>query len=238
MEGGESVSRPCIARGDSEFGIIRAVHLTKDCVGRIALSKAERWALAVAAVLLLLHASGLGETLEYRRALLASEPWRLFTGHLVHINWPHALINAAALVIVARLFAPDLSAPRQALVLVSAALLIGLGLGSFAPQVHWYRGLSGALHGLFFAGATLWLVTARPRTVSALWLPAALFVGGWIKVALEQPAGEALPYAGWLGAAVVPQAHLIGAAWGTAAGLALALTKARQREQRAEQQQR
>lgn len=203
-----------------------------------ALSPAERLALIIAAAVLLLHASGLGDALEYRRALLASEPWRLITGHVVHINWPHALINAAALVIVARLFAPDLGASRQALVLVSAALLIGLGLGSLAPQVYWYRGLSGALHALFFAGATLWLASARPRTVRTLWLPAALVVGGWIKVALEQPAGEALPYADWLGAAVVPQAHLIGAAWGSALGLALALTHAGRNKQRSEQQHR
>lgn len=204
----------------------------------LALSTAERWAIGIAAVVLLLHASGLGDALEYRRALLASEPWRFITGHFVHINWPHALINAVALVIVARLFAPDLSAPRQALVLVSASLVIGLGLGSFAPQVDWYRGLSGALHALYFAGATLWLVSARPRTVRSLWLPVALVVGGWIKVALEQPAGEGLPYADWLGASVVPQAHLLGAAWGSALGLALALTNARRNEQRSEQQQR
>lgn len=204
---------------------------------RITLSTAERWAIGLAAGLILLHASGLGDALEYRRAVLASEPWRFITGHFVHINWPHALINAAALVIVARLFAPDLSAPRQALVLISAALLIGLGLGSFAPQVHWYRGLSGALHALYFAGATLWLASARPRTARTLWLPAALVVGGWIKVALEQPAGEELPYAEWLSAAVVPQAHLMGAAWGSVLGLALALTN-RRNEQRTEQQQR
>jgi rhomboid family GlyGly-CTERM serine protease len=207
-------------------------------VRAIALSTAERWAIGIAATVLLLQASGFGDALEYRRALLASEPWRLITGHFVHINWPHALINAAALVIVARLFAPDLSAPRQALVLISAALLIGLGLGTFAPQVYWYRGLSGALHALFFAGATLWLASARPRTVRTLWLPVALVLGGWIKVALEQPTGEALPYADWLGAAVVPQAHLIGAAWGSALGLALALTNARRNEQRSEQQHR
>jgi rhomboid family GlyGly-CTERM serine protease len=229
---------PRVAHGDSEFGIIRAVPTTKGVVRHLALSTAERWALGFAATLLLLHASGAGDALEYRRALLASEPWRLITGHFVHINWPHVLINAAALVIVARLFAPDLSAPRQALVLVSATLLIGLGLGSFAPQVHWYRGLSGALHALFFSGATLWLVQARPRTLGALWLPVALVVGGWIKVALEQPTGGALPYADWLGAAVVPQAHLIGAAWGSAVGLALTLTSARQHEQRGEQQPR
>jgi len=204
-------------------------------VRKISLSAAEYWAIGLAVVTLLLHAGGLGESLEYRRALLSTEPWRLVTGHFVHISWPHVLINAAALVIVARLFAPDLSASRQALVLLSATLLISLGLAWLAPQVEWYRGLSGALHALYFAGATCWLVSARPRSVHTLWLPTALVVGGWIKVVVEQPMGEALPYADWLGAAVVPQAHLFGALWGTVLGLALATANRRNEQQHGEQ---
>jgi rhomboid family GlyGly-CTERM serine protease len=198
------------------------------------LSSAERWAAGIAVAVLLLHASGLGDAFEYRRAFLASEPWRLLTGHFVHINWPHAAINAAALLIVARLFAPDLSALRQMVILLSAGLVISLGLAALAPAILWYRGLSGVLHALFFAGAAKWLFSVQPRTVRALWLPAALFAGGWIKVALEQPTGGVLPYADWLGAAVVPQAHLIGAACGSAFGLVLALADRRGREQRAE----
>jgi rhomboid family GlyGly-CTERM serine protease len=202
----------------------------------VSLSTAERWAAGVAVVVLLLHAGGFGDALEYRRAFLAHEPWRLLTGHLVHINWPHAAINAAALLIVARLFAPDLSAPRQMVILLSASLMISLGLAALAPGILWYRGLSGVLHALFFAGAAKWLLSVRQRTVRALWLPAALFVGGWIKIALEQPAGDALPYADWLGAAVVPQAHLIGAACGSAFGLVLALADRPGHEQPAEKQ--
>jgi rhomboid family GlyGly-CTERM serine protease len=201
-------------------------------------STAERWALGIAAVVLLLHASGLGDAFEYRRALLAHEPWRVLTGHLVHINWPHAVINAAALLIVARLFAPDLSAPRQLVVLVTAGVVIGLGLAALAPGILWYRGLSGVLHALFFAGAATWLFSVRHLTARALWLPAAFFAGGWIKVALEQPAGGALPYADWLGAAVVPQAHLLGAAWGSVFGLLLALADRRSTEQRDKQKHR
>jgi rhomboid family GlyGly-CTERM serine protease len=202
------------------------------------LSNAERWALGIAAAVLLLHASGLGSALEYRRAFLAHEPWRLLTGHLVHINWPHAVINAAALLIVARLFAHDLSAPRQIVILLSAGVVIALGLATLAPGILWYRGLSGVLHALFFAGAAKWLFSERSHAVRRLWLPIALFAGGWIKVALEQPTGSELPYADWLGAAVVPQAHLLGAAWGSVFGLLLALADRRSNEQRGEQKKR
>jgi membrane associated rhomboid family serine protease len=43
-----------------------------------------------------------------------------------------------------------------------------------------------------------------------------------IKVLLEQPWDATFPFQQWLGAAVVPQAHLFGALLGVAAGLLLA----------------
>src|SRR5512134_2774033 len=97
-------------------------------------SKAEGVAVIVAAVALLLMAFGPAEMLEYRRAVLSTEPWRVVSGHLVHLNWMHAAINALALIIVARLFAPDLAAGRQSGVLVAATLVISAGLAFFYPQ--------------------------------------------------------------------------------------------------------
>jgi len=198
------------------------------------LSTAERYAFAVAVLALVLMAPGLADPLEYRRALLVHEPWRLLTGHFVHLNWPHALINALALLIVARLFAPDLNARRQVTVLLAAAMTISVGLAVIYPAIAWYRGLSGVVHALFFAGATLWLANARTWNARALWLPIALLIGGWAKVLLEQPTGELLPQAEWLGAAVVPQAHLIGAVCGTVLGLTFALADRRHAEHRAQ----
>ena len=200
------------------------------------LSKAERVALGVAAIVLLLQAAGIGAELELRRALLAEQPWRVLTGHLVHLSWAHVAVNAAALVIVARLFAQDLDAPRQAAIMLLSAVAIGLGLAYAFPAIAWYRGLSGVIHALFFAGATVWLATEPTFEWRRIWLPGALLLGGWIKVLMEQPHDGALPHADWLGAAVVPQAHLIGAACGSAIGLLLALADRRREQQRAEQQ--
>jgi len=200
-------------------------------------SSAERVAVGVAAVVMALVATANAERWEYRHELLASEPWRLLSGHLVHLNWQHAAINALALLIVARLFAPDLRGARQGVVMVASALFISVGLAMLYPKIGWYRGLSGVVHGLFFAGAAAWLAKSQPRTLRQLWLPLALLAGGWIKVLFEQPSGDALPHADWLGAAVVPQAHLIGAACGTVLGLAYACADRRHQEQRAEQQQ-
>jgi rhomboid family GlyGly-CTERM serine protease len=204
-------------------------------VRALRLSPPERAAIGLALALLALQALAPGDALEYQRGALARQPWRLLTGHLVHLGWPHALINAAALWVVARLYAPDLSTTRQATALAASALAISAALAWLHPGIEWYRGLSGALHGLFFAGATKWLLTERPRNLRRLWMPAALFAGGWVKVVLEQPGAGALPYAGWLGAAVVPQAHLAGAACGTLLGALFAATQARAGEQRDEQ---
>ena len=217
-----------------ELGIIRAAS-RRTPVRTLRLSSPERAAIGLAIALLALHALAPGDALEYQRGALARQPWRLLTGHLVHLNWPHALVNAAALWIVARLYAPDLSATRQAIALAASALAISAALAWLHPDIEWYRGLSGALHGLFFAGAVTWLLAERPRRLGRLWMPALLFVGGWVKVVFEQPSGGGLPHADWLGAAVVPQAHLAGAACGTALGALFAAAKARGGEQSDEQ---
>jgi len=218
----------------SEAGIIRAASC-RTPVRTLRLSPPERAAIAVAIALLALHAFAPGDALEYQRGALARQPWRVLTGHLVHVNWPHAVVNAAALWIVARLYAPELSATRQAIALAASALAISAALAWLYPAIEWYRGFSGALHGLFFTGASSWLLTERPRSLRRLWMPAALVAGGWVKVLLEQPYNGALPHADWLGTAIVPQAHLAGAACGTALGALFAATQARAGKQRHEQ---
>ncbi len=182
-------------------------------------------ALAGSALLLLLQAMpSAASLLEYRRALLPAEPWRLLTAHFVHINWMHALVNAGAWIVLAGLFAPQLGAKRQLLSFALGAVFVSMALAAFNPAIEWYRGASGALHVLFFAGATMALAAAlRSRSWSASLLPLALSVAGWTKVALEVPLDPAAtPYAEWLAAATVPQAHLWGALFGSALGLVMA----------------
>jgi len=179
-------------------------------------------ALSGSALLLLLQAMpSAAPLLEYRRALLPSEPWRLLSAHFVHINWTHALVNAGAWVVLAGLFAPQLGAKRQLLSFVLGSVFVSLALAAFNPAIDWYRGASGALHVLFFAGTTMAFAAAlRRRSWSASLVPFALFVAGWAKVALEVPLDPAAtPYAQWLAATTVPQAHLWGALFGSVLGL-------------------
>ena len=82
------------------------------------------------------------------------------------------------------------------------------------PELKWYVGLSGALHGMFAAGAVVALA-AGDR--AALLLAVALVV----KLAWEGIAGP-MPGSGeWVGARVVTEAHLYGALAGAAATLGM-----------------
>jgi rhomboid family GlyGly-CTERM serine protease len=169
------------------------------------------------------------ELLEYRRALAFSEPWRQLTGHFVHLSFLHALLNGVALLLLDRLFADRLESRDLFGMLAIVPVVMSLAFWLLLPELQWYRGLSGVLHTIFFAGCVAWIAQTKGR---ARWLPVAAIVGGTAKVLLEQPWDASFPVHELLRVAVVPQAHLIGAVIGTAAGLVL-----RQRRQQAQPQQ-
>jgi rhomboid family GlyGly-CTERM serine protease len=187
----------------------------------------SNWGVTFLVVLILLVEFLLwSDALEYRRALLLSQPWRLFTGHFTHLSLLHAMVNCVALILLTKLFDVSMRVWEQWAVLLSAPLLISLVFWIAMPGLIWYRGLSGDLHALYFAGCVLWLLTSSGRD---RWLPIAALAGGTAKVLLEQPwNNETFPWLSWLGATVVPQAHLIGALFGSAAGLWLAARRKKQ----------
>jgi rhomboid family GlyGly-CTERM serine protease len=171
------------------------------------------------------------ELFEYRRALATSEPWRLFTGHFVHLSFVHALLNVVALLLLDRLFADRLR-PREFFAMLGVTpVLVSLVFWVALPELQWYRGLSGVLHAVYFAGCLTWIAASAGR---ARWLPVAAVIGGALKVLIEQPWDASFPVHEVLQIAVVPQAHLIGAIVGTAAGLVL---RQRQQQVKPEQQQ-
>lgn len=91
---------------------------------------------------------------EYRRSLIAQgQWWRLVSGHLVHLGWGHFLLNLAGLLLLLDLTRDWLGLPRVLLVLIVSMASISVGLWYAYPDIVWYRGLSGALHGLWAAGA-------------------------------------------------------------------------------------
>lgn len=177
----------------------------------------------VVLIMLAIEILGLGSALEYRRTLILAEPWRLLTGHFAHLSLLHAMLNSVALLLLGRLFDARLRVAEFWATLAAAPVLISLVFWALMPELGWYRGLSGVLHALYFAGCVVWVRSSRGRARS---LPIAALVGGLIKVLLEQPWDASFPVHAWLGAPVVPQAHLVGAIFGAAAGLYLAARRA------------
>ena len=145
-----------------------------------------------------------------RQALLGGEWLRLVTGHLVHGSSTHLLLNCAGLLLIAALFPRAYSAAQWALVALASALAIDLGFVFLEPQLEWYVGFSGVLHGALAAGAVAW---HRHESQRLAWALTAILVG---KLAWEQLRG-ALPLSGDL--PVVVDAHLYGAVGGLIAGL-------------------
>jgi rhomboid family GlyGly-CTERM serine protease len=169
--------------------------------------------LAVCAALLALAATGDAgrELLRYDRAALAhGELWRLLSAHLVHLDFHHALLNCAGLVLMWALFARDYSL-RQWLGIVAATVAaIDAGLWFLDSTVLWYVGSSGALHGIMAAGALAHL----KRGEGDGWILAAFLLA---KLGFEHWVGP-LPFSGR--DPVVVDAHLYGVLGGLAgAGL-------------------
>lgn len=92
--------------------------------------------------------------LRYERALvLDGEIYRLFSAHFVHVDGTHLATNLMGLALVWALVGHEASASRWMIGLMASAISVGLGLLLIAPEIQWYVGLSGVLHGLAVAGA-------------------------------------------------------------------------------------
>jgi len=182
----------------------------------------RRWAvpaaLALAAAALELGGASWRATLRYERdAVLDGELWRLVSGNLVHLGPRHLVLNLTGLALIAVLDAGVLRGAHGAMLALGAMLGVGLGLLVASPEVGWYVGLSGALHGML---AALALEAALDREARRWGI--ALLVGLGAKLVWEQSVGP-LPYtAAAAGGPVVVDAHLHGALAGVVVGAALA----------------
>jgi len=177
--------------------------------------RAYGWSLlAVCALLALPELGGdpVRNALSYNRVGLAQgEWWRVLTAHFVHMDAGHALLNGLGVVLMWALFARDYSPLRWLAIYLFSALCISAGLWLFNPEVEWYVGASGALHGVMTAGT---LAHLKRRDLDA-WILAVFIVG---KLAYEQLAGS-MPFAG--ATHTIVDAHLYGAVGGLALALLL-----------------
>ena len=182
--------------------------------------RAYGWALLGACLLLgLLELGGdpLRAWLSYDRGGIArGEWWRLFSAHFVHLDAEHAFLNGLGVILMWALFARDYSPLRWLAIYLFASLSISAGLWWLNPELQWYVGASGALHGVMTAGT---LAHLRRGDLDG-WILAVFIVA---KLSYEQFAGS-MPFSG--ASNTVVDAHLYGAV----GGLALALFLRSRRE--------
>lgn len=144
----------------------------------------------------------------FNRALVAQgNVWLLLSGHIVHLNWAHWLLNMAGLSIVAFFFSRHASFFQWLAVILVAACVISAGIWWGMPDIRSYVGLSGVLHGLFLYGA---LREIRFYPVSGYVLVTVL-IG---KLAWEFFNGALPGSEDMTGGRVLTEAHLLGAIGG------------------------
>jgi len=162
------------------------------------------------------------EALGYQRgAIAAGQWWRVISAHFVHLDAEHALLNTLGVVLMWALFARDYSPVRWAAIYLFSAACVSAGLWFFSPEVEWYVGTSGALHGVMAAGTLAHLVR---RDLDG-WILAAFIIG---KLSYEQISGQ-LPFAG--AANTIVDAHLYGAFGGLATSSILMALDLKRRKQ-------
>jgi rhomboid family GlyGly-CTERM serine protease len=172
------------------------------------------YALLVFAVLLaLLHLlpDSIRSVLEYHRSQ-PEQIWRAFTGHLLHSNHWHLMMNLGALLLMLMLHQLHYQLKSFVLLLLSGCLGISVLLYLFSPDIQIYVGLSGWLHCFITVGA---LLDIRHKIQSG-WL---ILLGVIAKVAYEQWQGPDMELAALIDANVAIDAHLYGVICGLLLGL-------------------
>jgi rhomboid family GlyGly-CTERM serine protease len=153
--------------------------------------------------------------LQYDRvAIVDLEVWRLLTGHFVHLGLGHYVLNAVGLILVWLLVGMHFSGKQWLIVTAVSIAGVNAGLWLFNPQIVWYVGMSGFLHGLLAAGVVKGFQSA-PREVLILGLVVST------KILYEQLIGPMPGSEQSAGGSVVVDSHLYGALAG--AGIAAIL---------------
>ena len=164
---------------------------------------------AFLAIVAFLFNDALSNLLVYQHKLISQgELWRTFTGHFLHTNGIHLLLNLAALILLWALHGHFYSLKNYSMLFISSALICSAGLYFFSPDIGQYVGLSGVLHGIFIFGA---IMDIRDKDKTGY----LLFVGVWLKIAHEQFYGASEEVSALIDASVAIDAHL----WGAVGGL-------------------
>lgn len=178
-------------------------------------------ALSVLSLAAMVGGSELRYWLRYEReAILGGEVWRVLGAHIAHLGWPHLLVNLGGLLLIWLVFGRAMSPERWAVVFCGCAFGVTAGLLLFHPELGWYVGMSGVLHGMFVAGA----VSSLYAGYRLEWLLLGLLA---LKLVWEQIYGPMTSTEEFIRGTVIVDAHLYGAVAGLAVILVMQLFRRR-----------
>ncbi|WP_412971103.1 rhombosortase [Glaciecola sp. MF2-115] len=138
--------------------------------------------------------------------------YQLLTGHFLHTNFVHILFNLMGLLLLWALHGDDYEVRSYLSKFFILCILLSLCINFFAPDITWYVGLSGAIHGVFAWGC----ISDLENKLLSGWL---LLIGLVLKVGNEQINGAGSLMPDLIDANVAVDSHLYGAILGLAIGL-------------------
>ncbi len=155
-----------------------------------------------------------------RDAIAKGDYWRLITGHFIHLNNMHLLLNMLGVGMVLMLFDHLLAIWQWIVVLLASALIISLLIYLNLPQVQAYVGLSGVIHTIYVLGTLQLLNQPKERNFAII-----LMLMVTLKL-LTENVGQGISFtADMIGGRVLYQAHLYGALAGLFLGAIVVVLK-------------
>ena len=155
-----------------------------------------------------------------RDAIANGEYWRLITGHFIHLNDVHLLLNMLGVGLVLMLFDNVLAIWQWLVVLLASAFIISVLMYFNLPQVQGYVGLSGVIHGLYVLATMQLLAQPKERNFALI-----LAVMVTLKLLTENGVQGTSFTANLIGGHVLLPAHLYGAVVGLLFGVLAWLSK-------------
>ena len=153
------------------------------------------------------------EWLRYDRVWIGQgEVWRFLSGHFAHLSWSHLALNGAGLLLVWFLIGQAYAFSSWVQITLITIATIDIAFWTLNPELYWYVGMSGLLHGLLVAGIIPRLRTLDVETGILLLLLIA-------KIGYEQFNGPVPGSETTSGGPVVVDAHLYGALGGVLGAL-------------------
>ena len=191
----------------------------RDSFLKVVAQNARHWKVAGLVLALSVVIACFGDTareaLKYDRlAILNGEYWRLVSAHFTHLGPTHLLLNLAGLVLVWLLVGRYYSNRQWLFVLSVSIAAVSGGFWFFDPNMLWYVGLSGVLHGLLLAGAVRGLAILPSESA----ILCVIVIG---KLVYEQVAGPLPGSESVSGGTVIVNAHLFGGVGGIVAAAVL-----------------